>query len=790
MKFFLFIATFLLSGQFYAQNKLSGKITDESGVPFQYCKLTIKKDSVVLATQFTDSLGNFTFNSLNADSVLLLINTPFAKTDTIISLSEVHHFELKVNNEQELEGVTITFSRPTVIRQVDRVIFNPANIPILAGGSAVDVLEFAPGVYIQGNSIMTAGGKTCRVLLNDKLIPLEGAELISFIYSIPTEDIQQIEIMEVVPVKFAANINGGLIHIKLRTGAKSRVSNGSIRNSFRQGMYACDDFGLNYSYRKNKFSLYSNLSGSIGNYGYFTDKDIEFPENLWKESIQAKNHYQNYTAGLGLNYEIGKRTEMGLLFVSNYETGYYRKHAAANYRNPDGMLISDNDNNSNERYKGFLNSATFNLTHTFDTLMRQVSFVVDYSYRNRNDDVRFSNLFRESNLDSNTRQQSLTKNTANFLSGGLDFTLPFKHFDITTGIRASFTLNDNNLNVYNTLLSPPELQTNLSNRFKYEEGIQAAYFSIGKRIKKWSFLLGARVENTQTTGTQVTTGERTVFNYVQVNPQLFVMYNQNENVTWNFTYNRNFFRPNYNELNPFKVYNSVFSYSEGNPALKPSSWHSFRLSNTFKRLSTSLLFTYGKDISSDVFLIDSVTLIQRKTVANYLVNYGSTLNLSYELIDAKRWTLSLLFLGSYYVAQSKNPDINFKKISNLNFMFMGNSSYSLDKKQTFFLQLSLYYMTPWVQNIESNTMRPSYNLEIKKTFMNKRLSMSLSTSDLFRIGQTRTKLNTNGVTTLTKSYNDSQCVYFELSYSFGNRNMNVNQQSSGSTGESGRYKTK
>ena len=272
MKFFLFIATFLLSGQFYAQNKLSGKITDESGVPFQYCKLTIKKDSVVLATQFTDSLGNFTFNSLNADSVLLLINTPFAKTDTIISLSEVHYFELKVNNEQELEGVTITFSRPTVIRQVDRVIFNPANIPILAGGSAVDVLEFAPGVYIQGNSIMTAGGKTCRVLLNDKLIPLEGAELISFIYSIPTEDIQQIEIMEVVPVKFAANINGGLIHIKLRTGAKSRVSNGSIRNSFRQGMYACDDFGLNYSYRKNKFSLYSNLSGSIGNYGYFTDR--------------------------------------------------------------------------------------------------------------------------------------------------------------------------------------------------------------------------------------------------------------------------------------------------------------------------------------------------------------------------------------------------------------------------------------------------------------------------------------------------------------------------------------
>jgi hypothetical protein len=789
MKFFFLISTFLLFGQFYAQNKLQGKILDEAGVPFEYCKLTIKRDSLILATQFTDSLGRFSFTPLNADSVVLIINTPFAKKDTLISLSRASYFELKVSTEQELDGVTITVSRPTIIRQVDRVIFNPENIPVLAGGSAVDVLEFAPGVYIQGGGIMTAGGKSCRVLLNNKLIPLEGAELISFIYSIPTEDIQYIEIMEVVPLKYAANVSGGLIHIKLRTGAKSRASNGSIRNSVRQGIYTCDDFGLNYSFRKNKFSLYSNVSGSIGNYGSYTDKEIDFPEDYWKEKSQTKNHYQNYTAGLGLNYEAGKKTELGILFVSNYNLGYFRSHSAADITNGSGAMLSTNDNNSKEGYTDQLNSVSFSLTHTFDTLMKQMSLILDYGSKTRNDDVNFSTLFRENNLDSITRRQTLTNNRATFLSGGLDFTLPFKHFDISTGIRASFALNDNNLNIYNSFFSPPQLESGLSNRFKYEENIQAAYFSMIKKVKKWSFLLGARIENTQTIGTQITTGERTPFNYLQVNPQVFVMYMQKEDLVWNFTYNRSFVRPNFNELNPFVVSNSAFSYFRGNPTLKPGSWHWLRLSNTFKRLSTSIGFGYGKEIPSEVILIDTVTLVQQKTVANYLISYGPSFSLSYELIDLKRWSLSLLFLGSYNLAKSGDPGISFNKISNLNGVFIGNTTYSLDKKQTFFLQFSFYYMTPAVQNIETITIRPSYSFEVKKTFMNRRLSMSLLASDLFRIGQTKTRLNTNGVTTITNSYNDSQAVYFDLSYSFGNRNMSINQKSSGSTGESGRYKT-
>lgn len=780
---------FLVSSQTLAQNKLKGTITDQEGVPFSYSKITLTKDTILLGTQFTDSLGHFAFSALDVDSVILSIQTPFEKRDTILSLSKTAYFELKLSSDVELEGVTVSASRPTIIQKIDRVIFNPENIPILAGGNAVDVLKFAPGVYIQGNNIMANGGKSCKVLLNDKLIPLSGQDLISFIYSIPTEDIQYVEIMDVIPLKYAANVNGGLIHIKLRTGAKSRMSNGSVRGSYGQGIYPRGNLGFNYGYKKNKFSFYSNLSGSRSTRGNSMDKEILFPEDIWTEKIKSKNEGQYYTAGLGMNYEVSKKTEIGLLFVGRYSVDNTKSHESSNYKNTAGLPISTNYNNSDVSNKGLLNSVTLSLTHTMDTLMKQVSFLVDYSNRTSNDQTRFSNLYRNFIApDSLKSQQSLTKNGANLLSGGLDFTLPFKNMDISTGIRASLTLNDNNLNVYNTLLSQPLVEDSLSNHFKYQENIQAAYFTIGKGFKKWSFQVGARLENTQTIGNQITTGVRTVLNYVQLNPQFLLMYKQNEHSTWKFNYDRSFNRPGYSELNPFLVYQSAFSRSRGNPYLKPSIHHSFDLSNSFKQLRTSLYYSYGNSGANDVILIDSITLIQNKTIANSEVSHSLSLSISYQMYDFKRWSLNSYVSASYSTTQSNNASINVKKLTNFVVFFYTSLTYAMDRKKTFFAELTIDFNSPWVQHFEFRTITPSYFIEIKKTLMNKRLSLSLSLNNVLNPNRMKSRVNINGITTKTTDYWDGQSVYFGLSYSFGNRNVSVNQKNSGSTGESGRFK--
>ena len=787
--FVLLLTIFPVNSKVFAQNKLDGRISDQNGVPFSYSKITLSKDTILLGTQFTDSLGRFYFPALDADSVILSIQTPFEKKDTVISLLKSGFFELQLSGDKELEEVTVSASKPTIIQKIDRVIFNPENIPILAGGNAVDVLKFAPGVYIQGNNITVAGGKSCQVLLNDKLIPLSGQDLISFIYSIPTEDIQYVEIIDVIPLKYASNVRGGLIHIKLKTGAKSRMSNGSIRGSYGQGIYSRENLGFNYGYKKNRFSVYSNLSGYVSSYAYRTDKEIQFPENNWSEKIRSKSFSQFYTAGLGMNVELNKKTEIGLLYVGRYSV--YTNPATENstYTNPSATLISTNDNTSNENSTALLNSVSLNLVHTIDTLQKQVSFQVDYSNRTREGETNFSNLYRNFIIpDSLKSQQSITRNGANLLSGALDFTLPCKFADITTGIRASFTLNDNNFTVYNTLLSAPDLLDSLSNHFKYRENIQAAYFTIGKSFKKWSFQVGARLENTQTTGDQTTTGERTVLNYVQVNPQFLLMYKQNDNSTWKFNYDRSFNRPGYSELNPFLVYQSAFSRSKGNPYLKPGVYHSIDLSHTFKNLRTSLYYSYGYNGANDVILIDSTTLIQTKSLFNTEVSNGLSFSLDYQIYDLKRWSVNTHLSASYSVVQSTNSSVSMQKLTNLGVFLYTSLAYAIDRKKTFFVETSFYLFSPWVQHFEFRTVTPDYSIEIKKTLMNKRLTLSLAAYNVFIPNRMSSRVSLNGITTKTTDILDGQAIYCRLSYSFGNRNMHVKEQRSGASGESGRLK--
>ncbi|MCX8485881.1 MAG: hypothetical protein ORN53_01635, partial [Crocinitomicaceae bacterium] len=198
-----------------------------------------------------------------------------------------------------------------------RIVFDPANIPILKGGSALDVIEFAPGVFVKGGNIVLANGTTCLLSLNGRLLNLTNEALMSFISSIQTEVIKNIEVYQIMPVKYASNNNGGLVNIVLRTGAKSRVSNGSIGANARKGLLYNEGLSANYSYRKNRFSLYSNASISATNYKYDNLMTIESPTTIWTEN---KSSYQKQTAlngGIGMNYALSPKTVIGVLFVSD-----------------------------------------------------------------------------------------------------------------------------------------------------------------------------------------------------------------------------------------------------------------------------------------------------------------------------------------------------------------------------------------------------------------------------------------------------------------------------------------
>lgn len=769
-----------------AQFNLTGKISGSSGVSFTYCKLVLGKDSVNVQTIDADSLGRFEFDNLTNGNYQLHIKVPFKSVDTIVTVNGNTVFDLTINEEGALDDVVIVAKQPMIIRKADRTIFNPADIPALVGGNASDVIEFAPGVYISGNTIKLANGQPAQVMLNDKLIPLEGISLISFIRSIPAGDIQFIEIIPIPPVKYAASVRGGLINIKLAVGSKSRLSKGSVNGEIGQRFYSQQEASGNYAYRKGKFSLYTNASFSNNKSRPTGEKQIDFDTLQWDEHSTNLSEYRDFRGSFGMNYQLNSRTEIGILGFTGFSRYSYNSQSGIEKRASSGSLFGLINNETKDVSDNGKSSVNVSLTKNLDSTGRKLDFNVDYTnYHNRqriNYETEYYNTGQADSLSSQTNRLSAN---ANFLSGGLDYVHPVNKITLNLGARYSYTDSRNDLSVFNNLSDPETADTLKSNAFSYFEHIQAGYASVDWKIKSWSFQLGIRGENTMYLGESPTTGFQTKNNYFQLVPKVFAMYETKKGNTWNFSYSRSFNRPGYDELNPFRYYTSNFSYKVGNPLLKPSVYHSMSITTSVKDFTMNLYLDYGLKGTTSVTVFDNVTQLQQTTYANLYSSRSVTFVISYYKMIKKRITIDAMVLGNVSNTMVTQT-IERQSLNNVMGMCNLDFSFVLDKRESLTLKVYGFYVSPSFQNITRNVQYPYMGLSLAKNLLKNRISLKLTISDPFRILRFKTTTRTNQTVVKDDFYYDIQSVRFSCSFKFGNNKLSVNQHSTNATGEAGR----
>ena len=66
----------------------------------------------------------------------------------------------------------------------------------------MQALSKAPRVQIQNNEISIAGRGNAAILINDRLVHMSGEELSQYLKSIPSNDIQKIEVIPNPPAKY------------------------------------------------------------------------------------------------------------------------------------------------------------------------------------------------------------------------------------------------------------------------------------------------------------------------------------------------------------------------------------------------------------------------------------------------------------------------------------------------------------------------------------------------------------------------------------------------------------
>ena len=784
MKLLTLIA-FLFPFSLFSQSSLSGKITDNSGQPFGYCKLILVRDSVPLQTVDTDTLGNYSMENIVEGDYQLYVKVPFKRIDTLITITGSTVFNLQIESENSLDLVEIKAKKPTVIRKVDRTIFDPSDIPMLVGGDASDVIEFAPGVYINGDDIQVTGGSSAQVMLNDKLIPLEGASLISFIRSIPTEDIQYIEIIPVPPVKYAASIRGSLINIQLVLGSKSRLSKGNITGDLGQHFYSRQGISGSYAYRKGKFSLYTNGSFNNNNYHFIRSKEIDYDTLLWNEN-RIDNLQSGYVNGsIGLNYELNSTTEIGVLASTYFYSNSDAENSAIEKTGANNSNYGRINNLTLNRGNEIQTSVNMNLVKRLDTLGQKIDFIVDYTNFDRTGNINFDTQSTNGTTDSLSSRRNLKVTSADFVSGGIDYVHPYKKFTFSLGGRYSYATNSSDLAVYDKLNSPNSPDTSESNVFQYSEQIQAAYSSFDWKVNSWSFQVGVRGENTMYNATSPTSELTYKNSYFQLIPKIFAMYETENGQFWNFNYSRDFFRPNYSDLNPFRYYTSAYNYRTGNTYLKPTIMHNLRVSTNFKDFQMNMSFGYINKMQTDVTIYDNVTQLQQTTVTNLFTAKSVDLGISYFKTIKKRTTIDAS-LSCMFMNRQVNAIISSQNLNNFSGFTYINWNQILDKKETFFFKATFMYLTPYLEQITRTTLKPTFYCSLKKNLLKNRISMELEFSDPFRL-RTRNSMSRSNETIIKEyGYFDSQGIQFSFTYKLGNNRLSVNEHSTNSTGEAGR----
>ncbi|MDR0793817.1 MAG: TonB-dependent receptor [Chitinophagaceae bacterium] len=794
-KITLYAIAALLTIAAHAQKiTFSGKVVDENHKPISFASITILKDTNIVANKISAEDGSFTILLNNIGTYMMKVEhvsySDYTKelnfTKEIYVNGSLDTQTIVLSKEAaQLNEVVVTAKKPLIERKVDRLVFNVQSSVAATGGDALDALKVAPGIQVNNNVITMIGKSGLSVMINDRMLNLSGDDLINYLKSIKSEDIQSIEIITTPPAKYDAEGNSGIINIKLKR-AQPNSWNASLYGAYTQFQYANANEGASFRYNKNKLSFYANVSHNNGTSYYKTENEtINYPDTLYNSIGTLKwNYSKNINANAGVDYDFSKKLSMGVQYIytlnnlSTIQPNNTYLYSASNYLI---QTLSNGSRNNNG------NNLNFHSMYQLDTLGRKIELNLDYfDYKNDVD-----NTFRTqeyANLtDSVTGSYDAANNGSNQgitnYSVKIDVTHPLKWMNLSYGGKLSFTKNNSSIYYYDLTTGTPVFQANRSDDFVYNENQQALYASANKKMGKWQAQLGLRMEKTEAKGTSQTLAETYPYNYLKLFPTAYVQYALNTKNIFSFNYSERVNRPSYYSLNPFVRYINPYSTSQGNPFLQPSYTHNLELN-----------YTYRNNWNSSIYFSRSLSM---QTQVNYISDGNINTSIKYE--NAYNQT-NIGLSESYTFKQWKwlesvnTGNVSYSKVTSLLPQYIpGNTgtatfletqnNFILNAEKTFSLSLDYWYMFPQYYGLYKLKSLSDLGIGARALLFKKKLTVAVTSEDILKTHKTRVSSSFSGIPTMFNNYEFRQSVRLSLRYTFGNSNISGKRVNSGNAEE-------
>lgn len=796
LTFFALLFTSLLA---QAQVSIQGKITDDKAqsVPFASVALVAAKDSQLIKGALTDDNGAYSILSVSAGNYRILASAVgLDKTYTPI-------FEIKNDSKTATIDVTLKLSsklldeavivaqRPLFEQKPDKLVMNIANSSIAAGGTVLEVLQKMPGLVVANDQIKLGGTRDVQVWIDGK--PSNYTDVATALKDMPSDQVDRVELITQPGARYDA-AGGPILNIILKRNAELGF-NGTAALSLGGSRYDESALNLgvknfyrvnpsvNMNYRSGQWNLFGSYSYGHREYFSLISVDRFIGNETYSQNNYSNNaaDFQNYR--FGADFYATKKTTLGVLFKGWNRVGEDVAKSVTDVftRNTTDKLnsfVTENDANSTRSNA----TANINLKHEFDQKTgHNLNFDLDYAQFQTNNVTDLVIYKNEANAFRSKSQQNL-RQPVDIFTTKIDYSLPIDStFKMDVGAKSSFSTIDNRL----VFSRSGEVSAKESNDFLYKENINAGYLNVSKKLKKFEFNAGLRVEQTIVSGVSMaaTVLDR---NYTQLFPSASALYRFDKHMGLQASYSKRVDRPSFQQQNPFSFFIDSLTYTRGNPNLRPQILNTAQLAVVYDG-QPFLSVEYTK--IDDVIIENAPVLEGTKTYTtaqNLAANENWTFQINAPLNFAK-WIDG--YVGNQAIYNAYNADYQGSKYKASRWHWLAYSGATIKLPKDIKVEINGWYMTKFLEEFLTINRMGGLSFGLSKTFLDKRARISFNYNDVLYSQKTDAVIGFGDVNVNFRQRNDSRNARLSFSYQFGNTKVKGSRKRSvGSESETSRIK--
>ncbi len=774
----------------FAKGDISGvALAKETGDPMAFATVQLinaKTGKPLPIGVNTDEEGRFTLAGVADGNYIVRISSVGSidqERNVKVAGANVNIGTIKLADDTKLlQEVVVEGIRSQMRFELDKKVFNvDANI-MAAGQSASELLESIPSVEVdQDGEVSLRGNSSVTVWINGKESGLTADNRAQILEQIPGETIEKIEVITNPSAKYSPEGTAGIINIILKKDRRGGYyGSAEIGANSRGGGNASVNFNWSNSkwdtYASVGFRMRHNTNGSLTRRtyddGYFLNSDVD-----------GRNHGNNVFIRAGATYHLTSKDDFYInafgMFGHRWgkSTSLYSSDLPNQWTSNTQWSHNKSDNRGAHAEIGYTRMWSDN--HKLDIMASYNHWGGptwnSYLQHQALDDEPLPDQYQEQdrtmNFDSYEAKIDYTNQILPWLKLEAGFNGNYSHENSPVTTREGTSTADQAV--------VPEL----FNRFIYNNNISALYFTLGGKVKNFSFSAGLRGEAWQVRTKSLIYGqEQDDVDWMKTNkfalfPSAYLSYSLPYDNEVQINYTRRIRRPWGGQLNSFRNIADPTNISFGNPSLEPQYSNAFEL-NYIKS------WTYHM-ISVSAYLRSSDNVINRISYLSGDVMYTTYANVSKTTNSGVEFVLKNNLFKSH-LDLTTTVNLYNNHISAWDYTVYDDFGKAIklhgDKQNSFAWDIRCMAMVrlPWSLNFQATGRYSSKHLDaqgshqggwsvdagLRRAFGN--WSVSINCRNIFDSRKFKNTVNGIEYTQYAERWRGGRTLQLTIKYSFGN----------------------